>query len=53
MLVVWRPRGAPSPFITETATAVFGSIEELFGYFQERGYIGDYQLPLRQSQAPD
>lgn len=46
VFVVWRTEGEPSPFITETATAVFKSLEALMAYFQQRGYIGDYQLPL-------
>jgi len=45
--VVWRPTCEPSPFVTETATRVFGSIAELFGYFQQLGYIGEYQLPFK------
>jgi hypothetical protein len=44
--VVWRPDCDPSPFVTETATRVFRTIAELFEYFQQRGYITDYQLPL-------
>jgi adenylate kinase len=44
--VVWRPDDEPSPFITETATAVFRSLAELFAYFQQRGYVGACQLPL-------
>jgi adenylate kinase len=44
--VVWRPDEEPSPFVTETATAVFRSLDELFAYFQQRGYVGTYQLPL-------
>jgi adenylate kinase len=44
--VVWRPTSDPSPFITETATAVFNSLDELFAFFQQRGYIDAYQLPL-------
>ncbi len=44
--VVWRPDCDPSPFVTETATRVFRTIVELFDYFQQRGYISDYQLPL-------
>ncbi len=44
--VVWRPAEEPSPFVTETATAVFGSLDDLFDYFQHRGYVGTYQLPL-------
>ena len=46
VLVIWRPSCEPSPFITETATAVFRSLEELFQHLQKQGYIGDYQLPL-------
>ncbi len=46
VFVVWRPQSSPSPFVTETATAVFRSLDELFAYFQEREMIGDYQLPL-------
>jgi len=44
--VVWRPSEEPSPFVTETATAVFRSLEELFTLFQQRGYVGAYQLPV-------
>jgi adenylate kinase len=44
--VVWRPDCDPSPFVTETATRVFRTISEMFDYFQQRGYITDYQLPL-------
>jgi len=36
--VVWKPKDDPSPFVTETANAVFGSIEEATGYFRKRGY---------------
>lgn len=51
--VIWRPKKEPSPFITETATRVFGTVEELFKHFQSRGYIGDYQLDLmRTGGAP-
>ncbi|MBI4717652.1 MAG: hypothetical protein HY763_07605 [Planctomycetes bacterium] len=44
--VVWRPACDPSPFITETATAVFPSVEALFVHFQERGYVGQRQLSI-------
>ena len=44
--IVWRPKTEPSPFITETATAVFPGLPELFKHLQDRGYIGSYQLPL-------
>lgn len=44
--VVWKPECEPSPFITETATRVFSSVEEALKFFQEKRYIGDYQLDL-------
>lgn len=31
--VVWRPKRAPSPFITETATRVFRSVDEAMKHF--------------------
>lgn len=37
--VVWACRGMPSPFITETATRVFRSVDEALGFFREKGYI--------------
>ena len=46
VFVIWRPEHKPSPFVTETATAIFDSIKALMEHFQARGYIGDYQLPL-------
>jgi hypothetical protein len=36
---VWKGRSTPSPFITETATKVFGGVEEALGYFRGKGYI--------------
>lgn len=50
--VIWRPRKDPSPFITETATRVFKSVDELFKHFQEKKYLGDYQLNLLSPSAP-
>jgi adenylate kinase len=44
--VVWQPKAEPSPFITETATRVFSSVEKTLGYFQKLGYIGALQRPL-------
>ncbi len=44
--IVWRPDTVPSPFITETATAVFRSVPEALAAFQERGYISEYQSRL-------
>ena len=51
VFVVWRSDDEPSPFVSETATAIFKSLEDLFAYFQERGYVGDYQLQLRPPQS--
>lgn len=50
--VIWRPRKDPSPFITETATRVFKSVDELFKHFQSLKYLGDYQLNLLNPSAP-
>ena len=50
--VIWRPKAEPSPFITETATRVFQSVDELFRFFQGKGYMGDYQLNLPRPAAP-
>lgn len=37
--VIWTSRGAPSPFITETATRVFPSTDEALAYFKTKGYV--------------
>ncbi len=50
--VVWKPKSEPSPFITETATRVFPGIDPMLQFFQQKGYIGDYQLHLLQGQPP-
>ncbi|MEM6313464.1 MAG: AAA family ATPase, partial [Planctomycetota bacterium] len=39
VFVVWACSALPSPFITETATAVFKSTEEAITYFTEKGYF--------------
>ncbi|MBI5765298.1 MAG: AAA family ATPase [Planctomycetes bacterium] len=44
--LIWRPKKDPSPFVTETATKVFTSVDDLFKHFQAKGYMGDYQLNL-------
>ena len=38
--VVWQPKKAPSPFITETATEVFTSVDEAMAYFKAHGMLG-------------
>lgn len=50
--VVWHPRSDPSPFITETATRVFGSTVEALEFFQTRGYLRELQKPLFETAAP-
>jgi adenylate kinase len=42
--VVWKPRKSPSPFITETATRIFASVEEALGYFEEQGMVMQHNL---------
>ena len=37
--VVWTCKALPSPFITETATRVFKSVDEAVSYFKMKGYI--------------
>ena len=46
VFVVWLPNCDPSPFITETATRIFRTVDELFDHCQAKGYLGDYQLDL-------
>lgn len=46
--VVWRPDAEPSPFVTETATAIVRSVPELFALLQKKGYLRDHQMPLEQ-----
>jgi adenylate kinase len=35
--VVWKPRKNPSPFITETATRIFRSVDEALAHFESQG----------------
>jgi hypothetical protein len=37
--VVWKPAKPPSPFITETATKIFASVDEALSYFSEQGFF--------------
>jgi hypothetical protein len=37
--VVWRPKKTPSPFITETATKVFASVDEALAHFRAEGRV--------------
>ena len=42
--VVWKPKKNPSPFITETATKVFLSVDEALKHFEEKGMLGEKNL---------
>ena len=42
--VVWKPRKSPSPFITETATRIFKSVDEAMAYFEEKGMFAQRDL---------
>ena len=44
VFVVWKPRKAPSPFITETATRIFKSTQEALSYFESNGYFSEKNL---------
>lgn len=37
--VVWKPRKNPSPFITETATRIFRSVDDALTYFDQKGML--------------
>lgn len=42
--VVWRPSKAPSPFITETATRIFSTVEEAVAHFDDAGMFAQTNL---------
>ncbi len=42
--VVWKPKKAPSPFITETATRIFKNVPEALEYFDSKGMFGEKNL---------
>ncbi|MEZ6318872.1 MAG: ATP-binding protein [Phycisphaerales bacterium] len=42
--VVWKPTKQPSPFITETATKVFESVDDALTYFETKGMFGARNL---------
>ena len=42
--VVWKPKKAPSPFITETATRIFKTVEEALAFFESKGYFVEKNL---------
>lgn len=42
--VVWKPKKSPSPFITETATKIFGTVDEALAHFEKAGMFGEKNL---------
>lgn len=42
--VVWKPKKNPSPFITETATRIFRSVDEALKYFEDKGMFAERDL---------
>lgn len=42
--VVWKPKKTPSPFITETATRIFPSVDDALDYFEKRGMFPERDL---------
>lgn len=42
--VVWKPKKNPSPFITETATKIFNSVDEALKWFEEKGMFAQRDL---------
>jgi hypothetical protein len=42
--VVWKPKKSPSPFITETATKIFKSVDEALAYFDSKGMFPERDL---------
>lgn len=42
--IVWKPKKNPSPFITETATKIFSSVDEAIAHFEKSGMFGEKNL---------
>ena len=42
--VVWKPKKSPSPFITETATKIFSTVDEALAHFESKGMFGAKNL---------
>ncbi len=42
--VVWKPKKNPSPFITETATKTFKSVDEALSFFEREGMFSPTNL---------
>ena len=37
--IIWRPSIEPSPFVTETASAVFSGLDQALAFFADKGYL--------------
>ncbi len=42
--VVWKPKRTPSPFITETATRTFATVDEAMKHFESKGMFATRDL---------
>ncbi len=42
--VIWRPKAEPSPFVTQTATKLFATVDEALAYFSQRGLCLPHSL---------
>ena len=42
--VVWKPKKNPSPFITETATRIFRTVDEALAHFEAKGMFAPTDL---------
>lgn len=42
--VVWKPKKHPSPFITETATKIFPTVDDALSYFEKKGMFAERDL---------
>jgi hypothetical protein len=42
--VIWRPKTGPSPFVTQTATQLFATVDEALAYFSHRGFCPAHNL---------
>ncbi len=44
VFVVWKPKKTPSPFITETATKIFPTVDDALEHFEKQGMFGQRNL---------
>ena len=51
VFIIWASKTEPSPFVPATATKVFSDLDDLYTYFQQRGYINTYQPDLPHAES--